>query len=242
MTYLLLQVKFLLIYAKLHFTLVKNIYSPRWYFYTDIRSIKGLIRMNRRRKKKQQVDHVELMKQKFAAIDWKQPFNKEKWQERLQPVTQFWHRLPKLHQRALMVLVPVVLVLLIIPVPKDTEVLLEDTQTENQRVAIQLNAQSLSEQRSAQNSEPKSEQWKEYTVKNGDTLAQVFRSNQLPMADLNALVKIEGSDKPLSRIKQGQLVRFKLADDGKLDMLQLEKSGESVMFFRLSDGTFGRNK
>ncbi|NMT18893.1 lysine transporter LysM, partial [Vibrio parahaemolyticus] len=25
-------------------------------------------------------------------------------------------------------------------------------------------------------------------------------------------------------------------------MLQLEKSGRSVMFFRLSDGTFGRNK
>ncbi len=243
MTYLLLQVKFLLIYAKLHFTLAKNIYSPRWYFYTDTRSIKGLIRMNRRRKKKQQVDQVELIKQKFAAIDWKQPFNKEKWQERMQPVTEFWHRLPKLHQRALMVLVPVVLVLLIIPVPKDTEQLIEpQAEKETQRVAIQLNAQSLSEQRSAQNAEPKSEQWKEYTVKNGDTLAQVFRSNQLSMGDLNALVKIEGSDKPLSRIKQGQLVRFKLADDGKLDMLQLEKSGESVMFFRLSDGTFGRNK
>ncbi len=59
-TYLLLQVKFLLIYAKLHFTLAKNIYSPRWYFYTEIRSIKGLIRMNRRRKKKQQVDHVRI--------------------------------------------------------------------------------------------------------------------------------------------------------------------------------------
>ena len=141
-----------------------------------------------------------------------------------------------------MVLVPLVLVLLLIPVPKDTEVLVDDTQAEKQRVAIQLNAQSLSEQRSAHNSEAKSEQWREYTVKNGDTLAQVFRSNQLPMTDLNALVKIEGSDKPLSRIKQGQLVRFKLADDGKLDMLQLEKGGESVMFFRLSDGTFGRNK
>lgn len=35
--------------------------------------------MNRRRKKKQQVDYVELVKQKFAAIDWKQPFNKEQW-------------------------------------------------------------------------------------------------------------------------------------------------------------------
>uniref|UniRef100_UPI00015F12AF LysM-like peptidoglycan-binding domain-containing protein n=1 Tax=Vibrio sp. AND4 TaxID=314289 RepID=UPI00015F12AF len=176
------------------------------------------------------------------AIDWKQPFNKEKWQQRAQPVTGFWQGLPKLHQRALMVLVPLVLLLLLIPVPKDTEVLVDDTQAENQRVAIQLNAQSLSEQRSAHNSEAKSEQWREYKVKNGDTLAQVFRSNQLPMTDLNALVKIEGSDKPLSRIKQGQLVRFKLADDGKLDMLQLEKGGESVMFFRLSDGTFGRNK
>ncbi|MCV5927473.1 cell envelope opacity-associated protein A, partial [Escherichia coli] len=80
------------------------------------------------------------------------------------------------------------------------------------------------------------------TVKNGDTLAQVFRSNQLSMADLSALVKIEGSDKPLSQIKQGQLIRFKLSDEGELDMLQLEKSGRSVMFFRLSDGSFGRNK
>ncbi|MBE3950211.1 lysine transporter LysM, partial [Vibrio parahaemolyticus] len=26
------------------------------------------------------------------------------------------------------------------------------------------------------------------------------------------------------------------------DMLQLEKSDHSVMFFRLSDGSFGRNK
>ena len=45
-------------------------------FFTGSRSIKGLIKMNRRRKKKQQVDYVELVKQKFAAIDWKQPFNK----------------------------------------------------------------------------------------------------------------------------------------------------------------------
>ncbi|MGR5319186.1 LysM-like peptidoglycan-binding domain-containing protein [Vibrio alfacsensis] len=198
--------------------------------------------MNRRRKKKQQVDYVELMKQKLAAIDWKQPVSKAKWQQIIQPIAQFWQHLPKLHQRALMVLLPVVFLLLLIPAPKDKQAVVESP-VDTQRVAIQLNAQSLSEQRSVQNSEPKkSEQWKEYTVKNGDTLAQVFRSNQLPMADLNSLVKIEGSDKPLSRIKQGQLVRFKLANDGKLDMLQLEKSGDSVMFFRLSDGTFGRNK
>ncbi|BCN23076.1 LysM-like peptidoglycan-binding domain-containing protein [Vibrio alfacsensis] len=197
--------------------------------------------MNRRRKKKQQVDHVGLMKQKLAAIDWKQPFDKEKWQKNLSPIAQFWQGLPKLHQRALMVLVPVVLLLLVVPAPKEmssTSV----TPVETQRVTIQLNTQSLSDQSSAQVSQPQSESWKEYQIKNGDTLAQVFRNNQLSMADLNALVAIEGGDKPLSHIKQGQLIRFKLSDDGKLDMLQLEKNGNSVMFFRLSDGSFGRNK
>ncbi|WP_322803520.1 LysM-like peptidoglycan-binding domain-containing protein [Vibrio alfacsensis] len=197
--------------------------------------------MNRRRKKKQQVDHVGLMKQKLAAIDWKQPFDKEKWQQKLSPIVQFWQGLPKLHQRALMVLVPVVLLLLVVPTPKEmssTSV----TPVETQRVTIQLNTQSLSDQSSAQVSQPQSESWKEYQIKNGDTLAQVFRNNQLSMADLNALVAIEGGDKPLSHIKQGQLIRFKLSDDGKLDMLQLEKNGNSVMFFRLSDGSFGRNK
>ncbi|MGR5134050.1 LysM-like peptidoglycan-binding domain-containing protein [Vibrio alfacsensis] len=197
--------------------------------------------MNRRRKKKQQVDYVELMKQKLAAIDWKQPVSKAKWQQITLPITQFWQHLPKLHQRALMVLLPAVLLLLLIPAPKDKQAVVESP-VDTQRVAIQLNAQSLSEQRSAQSTEQKSDQWQEYTVKNGDTLAQVFRSNQLSMADLNALVKIEGADKPLSHIKQGQLVRFKLSEDGQLDMLQLEKSGDSVMFFRLSDGSFGRNK
>jgi len=199
--------------------------------------------MNRRRKKKQQVDYVELIKQKYAAIDWKQPFDKTKWLERVQPVTAFWQRLPKFHQRALMVLVPLLLLILSVPMPKKTEELVEQTHpVDHQRVAINLNTQSLSQQRTSQNSGPKSENWKEYQVKNGDTLAQVFRNNQLSMADLSSLVKIEGSDKPLSHIRQRQLIRFKFSDDGQLDMLQLEKGDHSVMFFRLSDGTFGRNK
>ncbi|KIN09641.1 LysM-like peptidoglycan-binding domain-containing protein [Vibrio mytili] len=204
--------------------------------------------MNRRRKKKQQVDYVELAKQKFAAINWKQPFSKSQWLARIKPVTLFWQRLPKFHQRVLMVLVPLFLLLFVIPMPQTTEgsrteeLAEQSPQADHQRVAIELNTQSLSQQRTSQNSGPKSESWKEYQVKNGDTLAQVFRNNQLSMADLSALVKIEGSDKPLSHIKQGQLIRFKFSEDGQLDMLQLDKSDHSVMFFRLSDGTFGRNK
>ena len=197
--------------------------------------------MNRRRKKKQQVDYVELVKQKFTAIDWKAPCSKIFWQSRCQPLVYFWQRLPKLHQRLLIVLIPLVLVLMILPQPQlndDSEV----QPLEIQRIAIELNAESLSEQRSLKESKSKSALWKTYTVKTGDTLAQVFRSIQLPMSDLNALVKVEGSDKPLSRIKQGQLIRFKLTKTGTLDMLQLENSGESVIFFRLSDGGFARSK
>ena len=197
--------------------------------------------MNRRRKKKQQVDYVELVKQKFTAIDWKALGSKAFWHRRCLPIVSFWQRLPKLHQRLLMVLIPFVLVLLVLPQPAltDDKAL---PPVEAQRVAIELNAQSLSEQRSPQETESKSALWKTYTVKTGDTLAQVFRSIQLPMSDLNALVKVEGSDKPLSRIKQGQLIRFKLTKTGILDMLQLENSGESVIFFRLSDGGFARSK
>ena len=73
-------------------------------------------------------------------------------------------------------------------------------------------------------------------------MLKFFAVIDLAMSDLNALVKIKGSGGLLGRIEAGQLVRFKLVEDGKLDILQLEKSSKSVMFFRLSDGTFGCSK
>ena len=192
---------------------------------------KGQVAMNRRKKKKQQVDYAELVKSKVDSIDW---------QTATQRVKSKWQQLPKLHQRALMVLTPLLVALLIVPAPS---ISVEETnETPTQRVEISINTTSLSEQDGGAN-EPKSlDSWQEYEVKSGDTLAKVFRANGLDMSDFNALVRVEGNDKPLSLIKQGQLVRYKLADDGKLDILQLEKSGQSVMFFRLSDGGFGRSK
>ncbi|WP_117235823.1 LysM-like peptidoglycan-binding domain-containing protein [Vibrio maerlii] len=189
--------------------------------------------MNRRHKKKVKVDHLAQAKEKFAAIEWK---------SKLDQIKVFWFTLPKLHRRILSVLIPVVLVLLVLPAPNKETV--STPKPSNERVAISLNNQGLSE---VVDNEKKSESmaetgWQSYTVKSGDTLANVFRANELPMADLNKLVTIEGHDKPLSRIKQGQIVRFKLSSNGELDILQLEKAGTSVMFFRLSDGGFGRSK
>lgn len=188
--------------------------------------------MNRRKKKKpQSVDYVSLMKDKLSSLDWSS--TKEK-------VLVQWRRLPTLHQRALMVVVPIVLLLLLIPFPEQDAVAVD---SEPKRVAIDINTTSLSEQQNLGEAEVESNtEWNEYRVKSGDTLAQVFRSSGLPMSDLNALVKVEGSDKPLSYIKKGQLVRYKLDEQGQLDILQLEKSDQSVMFFRLSDGGFGRSK
>ncbi|WP_047047681.1 LysM-like peptidoglycan-binding domain-containing protein [Vibrio mexicanus] len=198
--------------------------------------------MNRRKKKRpQQTDYIALFKQKWVKLDWSKFKDASVVRNLSAKVKSLWSRLPKLHQRALMVLVPALVVLLVLPAPKKTEVL-ETQPTSGQRVEITINTQSLSEQPAAQAAAVKSEAWKEYTVKQGDTLAAVFRNIGLPMSDLNALVKVEGNDKPLSRIKQGQLVRFKLAANGDLDILQLEKSAGSVMFFRLSDGGFGRSK
>ncbi|UUM30365.1 LysM-like peptidoglycan-binding domain-containing protein [Vibrio japonicus] len=189
--------------------------------------------MNRRKKKKpQSVDYLSVLKEKYSSINW--PAMKDQVKEK-------WNLFPKMNQRALMVMVPVVLLLLLIPFPEQQT---ETIDTEPKRVSIDINAKGLSEQTLAGsgNVDTTSNEWKEYRVKSGDTLAQVFRSSGLPMSDLNALVKVEGADKPLSYIKKGQLVRYKLNAEGKLDILQLEKSDQSVMFFRLSDGGFGRSK
>ncbi|TCN75165.1 hypothetical protein EDB62_11733 [Vibrio crassostreae] len=194
--------------------------------------------MNRRQKKKQKVDHfaefkdrLYQVKEKLSSIDVKKMKTS---------TAQTWGSLPKLHQRLLMVISPIVLILLFVPLPEPKV----DVAPTTSRVELDINTVGLSEQQNAKSSssETSNNNWQEYLVKQGDTLAQVFRNNDLPLSDLNALVRIEGSDKPLSQIRKGQLVRFKLAETGQLDILQLEKGNTSVMFFRLSDGGFGRSK
>ncbi len=194
--------------------------------------------MNRRRKQKKKVDYLSVMRNKFTNLNPKKID--------MSFVTLYWHRLPVFHRRALLVLVPVVIILLLLPanrVTPDKGHTKTPVPVSGQRIAIKVNTQGLSEQHSGRADDKAQESWKEYVVKSGDTLSQVFRNNNLPMSDINALVRIEGSDRPLSHIKAGQLVRFKLDASGRLDILQLEKGADgSVMFFRLSDGSFGRNK
>lgn len=199
--------------------------------------------MNRRHKKKQQTDYFASMKRQWLAIEWQNIFQRFAEHTNIKRWGAFWQRLPIYHQRALMVLIPLVVILLLAPWPStESPAPKESSKPTHQRVPIAVNTQGLSEQNKELSPPTVEKAWQEYIVQQGDTLSQVFRSNDLSMADLNALVQIEGGDKPLSQIQQGQLIRFKLTADGQLDILQLEKNNQSVMFFRLSDGGFGRSK
>ncbi|NLS12432.1 lysine transporter LysM [Vibrio sp. SM6] len=168
---------------------------------------------------------------------------KTKWSQT--QVTQLWQRLPKLHQRLVFVSLLVIVALVLMPSSPE---LAQPLQTEKQRIPLAVNTTGLSEQSVAAPQKAVLPQrsaatdWHEYTVRQGDTLAQVFRANQLPMQDLNALVKIEGGDKPLSHIRQGQMVRFKRTEGGELDILKLTRGNDEVTFFRASDGGFKRNR
>ncbi|MFG0604405.1 lysine transporter LysM [Vibrio mimicus] len=188
--------------------------------------------MNRRHKKPQQTDYLAQVQSYWQQLDW------PRYRQQLR---ELWLRLPLRHRRGLMVLTPAVLVLMVIPLP-DKQEAVNETSSAPKRIEVGINTQGLSEQRTQEQAALKSSAWQEYVVRQGDTLSQVFRNNELPLTDINALVKVEGSDKPLSQIQAGQLIRFKLAENGQLDILQLERNNQSVMFFRLSDGGFGRSK
>lgn len=188
--------------------------------------------MNRRKRKKQKNPvSSDVVLEMVKQIDWQALKEKS---------IGYWHVLPQLHRRGILIITVVLIILLFIPSPEKEEN--NNVKSEPERVSIDINTRSLSEQKSEKQDPILLAAWHEYTVQRGDTLAQVFRSNGLPMSDLNALVKVEGQDKPLSHIKKGQLVRYKLKKDGSVDILQLEKKDQSVMFFRLSNGGFGRSK
>ncbi len=197
----------------------------------------------RRREKQQHENYLAVVQGKWAEFNG---------QARLNSACSFWMVLPKLHRQILTYLIPVILIIAVIPLPEpqssDSE---SETPAVPQRVEVGLDITPLDQQSdTAKSSQSRTEQstkalvrsaWISYTVKDGDTLSQLFRENDLPLSDLNDLIRIEGSDKPLSHIRPGQLVRYKLNKEGRLDILQLEKDGQSIMFFRLSDGGFGRS-
>ncbi|MEN4912382.1 LysM-like peptidoglycan-binding domain-containing protein [Erwinia amylovora] len=81
-------------------------------------------------------------------------------------------------------------------------------------------------------------QWRNYTVASGQTLAQLFRDNNLPVNDVFAMAQVEGNDKPLSTLHSGQTVKIRQNAQGVVTGLTLDKANGSILFSRQPDGTF----
>lgn len=81
-----------------------------------------------------------------------------------------------------------------------------------------------------------------FTVKKGQTIAQVFRNNGLPVDDLFRMTAVEGTQKPLNQVEAGDKIRVIRGKDKTIAELRIDKtSGQSVTFKRQKDGSYRRS-
>ncbi|AHG20769.1 Opacity-associated protein A domain protein [Chania multitudinisentens RB-25] len=83
--------------------------------------------------------------------------------------------------------------------------------------------------------------WQRYLIQPGQTLAQLFRDNNLPVNDVFAMAQVEGNDKPLSTLKAGQEVRIERDTNGIITALSTTGADNNeALFRRQADGSYRR--
>lgn len=88
---------------------------------------------------------------------------------------------------------------------------------------------------------PSANEWQNYRVQKGKSLAQLFRDNRLQANDAFVMARVEGMEKPLSNLQQGQKIRLKANAKGEVQLLEITTpEGKSYSFARLSDGGYYR--
>lgn len=85
------------------------------------------------------------------------------------------------------------------------------------------------------------QQWRSYRVESGQTIVQLFRDHNLPPADVYAMAQVEGNDRPLSNLQNGQMVQIRQNANGVVTGLTIDISNDrQVLFTRQPDGSFRR--
>lgn len=107
--------------------------------------------------------------------------------------------------------------------------------------------QSQAQVPSAPQSQPQpggiAQQWRSWRIEPGKTVAQLFRDHNLPPADVYAMAQVEGSDKPLSNLQNGQMIQVRQNASGVVTGLSIDLgNGQQALFTRQSDGSFIRSR
>ncbi|MDZ7277148.1 LysM-like peptidoglycan-binding domain-containing protein [Pantoea eucrina] len=150
--------------------------------------------------------------------------------------------LPAFHRRGIVIALLVVLLAFLWPTSTPQYPVEQPAERENKSVPLQAeiydNAQPQRQTTPTQNDAQG--EWRTYTVASGQTLAQLFRDNNLPVNDVFAMARVEGDGQPLSALQSGQQVKIRQNAQGVVTGLTVEGSNGPVLFTRQSDGTFIR--
>lgn len=156
---------------------------------------------------------------------------------------QWMEPLPNFHRRWVIIFGTILLLSLLWPysdnsAPRSFPVSNQENRALMQAQLLNNGAQQPQQQ---QPTTEDSANWQRYEIKTGQTLAQLFRDNGLPVNDVFAMAQVEGRDKPLSNLKAGQKVRIERNAHGVITALAITMTDNSeALFRRQTDGSYLR--
>lgn len=178
------------------------------------------------------LDKLKVVKQHLYNV-WHMP-DRFDWMEPL----------PAFHRRWVIVATVVLLLSLLWPYSDPQDARYVPEQPQENEVPLQAGMQNNDAPpppRVAPTNQTAENGWQEYHIQAGQTLAQLFRDNQLDVNDVFAMAQVEGNDKPLSNLKAGQEVEIQHNTQGQVTALKIETvTNEQIEFRRESDGSFRR--
>ncbi|EGZ9731303.1 hypothetical protein JJP06_001710 [Salmonella enterica] len=150
--------------------------------------------------------------------------------------------LPPMHRRGIIIAAIVLVIGFLLPASEtsDSPVVTREAQLDLQSQSQPPTEAQLQAQPFQQDSGI-GQQWRSYRVESGKTLAQLFRDHGLPPTDVYAMAQVEGAGKPLSNLKNGQMIKIRQNASGVVTGLTIDgDNGQQVLFTRQPDGSFIR--
>lgn len=147
--------------------------------------------------------------------------------------------LPPAHRRGIVIALLVMLLAFLWP-SSSPQYPIERPQTQSSEKEVPMQAE-IYDQKAPQAPKADSQgEWRNYTIASGQTLAQLFRDNNLPVGDVFAMARVEGNDQPLSALQSGQQVKIRQSAQGVVTGLTVDGANGPVLFTRQPDGSFIR--